>query len=386
MDTCLRKPSSLESFYIDLDACGCNMTFHYFLQLDRKPSLRLLNQTLRKLLTTTHREINLKFRELAWHLSDYISPVKVEEMKDDDVCNSHPPRLDYQKHTLALNVLHTRADQWFLRFDFFHGAVDGRSGIQFIYDFFTVLNGKNTRDSEFTRMDSDLVPLKQTKGPKKLPIPCWPVHQLKRGLVLGDGSDQTRLVRTMTRTKSLASKLSNAVATCFRERAKMIIPVDVRRYSQDKKSLFGNLIVPIFVDANTNRRIEDLRSEILNYVKDSSLLSAVLNSLSFYNKIKPGLRVAILRRLIPMVMASKKFICCALVSPVGEVKSEKLITPSFSVKDVIVSFVSFPFTAFTVASVQFDDHTNTTVPWHSGRVSPETAGNLIQSIDENLHT
>jgi len=386
MDTCLRKPSSLESFYIDLDTCGCNMTFHYFLQLDRRPSLRLLNRTLRKLLTTTHREINLKFRELAWHLSDYISPVRVEETKDDDVCNSRPPRLDFLKHTLALNVLHNRQDQWFLRFDFFHGAVDGRSGIQFIYDFFAALNGKDPRNGEFTRMDSDLVPVKQEQANKKLPIPCWPVHKLKSGLISGKGVDRTQLVRTMACTKSMAAKLSNAVASCFRERAKMIIPVDVRRYSQDKKPLFGNLIVPIFVDANTNRRIEDLRTEILSYVKDSSLLSAGLNSLSFYSRIKPSLRVAILRKLIPLVMASKKFICCALVSPVGEVKSDKLICPAFSVRDVIVSFVSFPFTAFTVASVQFDDHTNTTVSWHSGRVSPEVADNLIRSIDENLHT
>lgn len=386
MDTCLRKPSCLESFFIDLDACGCNMTFHYYLQLDCKPSVERLNRTMQTMLTTTHKEMNLKYQDRSWYLSDDIVPVSVLEAENDDVYSQEANRLDYRRHTVALNVIHTCSDQWFLCFDFFHGAVDGRSGIQFIYDFFAALNGKNTRGSEFTLMDSDLVPVKHKVVGKKLPIPCWPVHRLKKGLPSGQGADKTQLVRTMSCTRSMAAKLANAVATCFDQQAKMIIPVDVRRYSASGKSMFGNLFVPIFVDANTNRHIEDLRAEILSYVKDRSLLSAGLNSLFFYNKINPKLRVAVLRRLIPPVMASKKFICCALVSPVGEVKSENLVAPDFSVTDVIATFVSFPFTAFTVASVQFGGHTNTTLSWHSGRVSQEVAGNLVKSIHENLHT
>lgn len=384
MSTYLRKPSCLESFFIDLDDCGCNMTFHYYLQLDCKPDLQLLDQTMQSMLTTTHTGINLKYQNNSWYLSDYISGVEVIEANCDDVYSLEAHRLDCRKHTVSLSVIHTCSDLWFLCFDFFHGAVDGRSGVQFIYDFFAALNGNDNKSSEFALMDSDLVPVK--KKSKKLPIPYWPSCTLKKGLTVGKGEDQTLLLRTMSCTKSLAAKLSNAVASCFSERAKMIIPVDVRRYLPTKKALFGNLIVPIFVDANTNRRIEDLRSEILSYVKDKSLLSAGLNSLFFYNKISPKFRVAVLRRVIPLVMASKKFICCALVSPVGEIKSENLISPTFSATDVVVTFVSFPFTAFTVASVQFKGQTNTTISWHSGRVSQEVANNLAHSIEENLTT
>ena len=387
MDTFVRKPSCLESFFIDLDDCGCNMTFHYYLQLDRKPSIELLDRTLRIMLTTTHKGINLQYHDdQTWHIADEIPSVYVTEADNDDVYMLEAHHLDCRKQTLSLNVIHTRSDLWFLCFDFFHGAVDGRSGIQFMYDYFAALNGKDNRSSEFAMMDSDLVPVEHKFGSKKLPIPCWPVHTLKRGLPTGVGTDQTLLLRTMTCTRSMAAKLANAVATCFNNHAKMIIPVDLRRFGANNKTLFGNLIVPIFVDANTNRRIEDLRTEILSYVKDQSLLSATLNSLFFYNKINPKLRVSVLRRLIPVVMASKKFIICALVSPVGEIKSENLVCPEFSTEDVVLTFISFPFTAFTVASIQFKGQTNTTISWHSGRVTQAVANKLAYSIDKNLRT
>ncbi len=386
MCTFVRKPSCLESFFIDLDECGCNMTFHYYLQLDCRPSLELLNHTMRTMLTTTHKGMNLKYQDHLWHYADRIPQACVIEVDSDDVYRLESNRLDYYKQTIALSVLHTKSNKWFLCFDFFHGAVDGRSGIQFIYDFFAVLNGKTVCESEFTTESDDLVPVKHKVMGKKLPIPCWPVHTLKSGHPCGDGTEQTTLVRTMTCTRSMAAKLANSVASCFKKGARMIIPVDIRRFDNTQKSLFGNLIVPIFVDANAKRCIDDLRSEILGYVKNRSLLSAGLNSLLFYNKIHPRFRIAILRRLIPLVMASKKFICCALVSPVGEVKSDHLISPAFSATDIFVTFVAFPFTAFSVVSVQFDDHTNTTISWNSGRVSQEVAGNLVQSISQNLHS
>lgn len=386
MDTFVRKPSSLESFFIDLDDCGCNMTFHYYLQLDQKPSLELLDRTLRSMLTTTHQGINLKYLNQSWYLADHIPSVYVSEANSDDVYTLEPHRLDCRKQTLALSVIHTCSDLWFLCFDFFHGAVDGRSGIQFIYDYFAALNGKNSLSNEFALIDHDLVPLERKLGSKKLPIPCWPICKLKRGLPSGVGTDQTMLLRTAACTRSMAAKLSNAVASCFHQRAKMIIPVDLRRFGVSGKSMFGNLIVPVFVDANSSRRIEDLRKEILSYVKDKSLLSAGLNSLFFYGRINPKIRVAVLNKLIPLVMASKKFICCALISPVGEINSEALTCPTFSATDAFVTFVSFPFTAFTVTSIQFNGQTNTTVSWHSGRVSQAVANRLAYSIDQSLRT
>ena len=384
-DQFLRKPSCLESFFMDLDDCGCNMTFHYFLQLGQKPDTAVLNQALSAMLDT-HLGMNLRYFKRGWYISRELDPCQIVELEGEDVYNSYNRQLDFRRSTLGMNVVHTQADQWFLCFDFFHGAVDGRSGVQFIYDFFSQLNGNASVDNEFVMAEADLV-AQHGSSKEKLSIPHWPICQLKDALPKSKGEMKTFVLRTMACTRSMGAKLASAVGQCFTDqRANMIIPVDVRRFANTKKTLFGNLIVPIFVDANSNRKIEDLRSEIINYVKQDSLLAAGLNSLFFYNKLPQSLRVFVIGRLLPLIMLSKKFICCALVSPIGEVESKRLQAPQVQVEDVMVTFVSFPFTAFTVASVQYDGHTNTTVCWHSGRVSQKTADRLIHNIDRSIRT
>ena len=83
-------------------------------------------------------------------------------------------------------------------------------------------------------------------------------------------------------------------------------------------------------------------------------------------------------------MRSRRFICCALVSPIGTIDVKQIETSSFQVEDIAVTFVAFPFTAFTVTSVQFNGRTNTTISWHTGRVPKHTVSNLIENIDHNI--
>ena len=78
-NTFVRKPSGIEAFFIDLDECGCNMTFHFFLCLNKKPSLDLLNNALEKVLRT-HSRINMKLDHDLWYLSDYIPECSIIEV------------------------------------------------------------------------------------------------------------------------------------------------------------------------------------------------------------------------------------------------------------------------------------------------------------------
>lgn len=386
----VRKPSGLESFLNDLDVCGCNMTFHYFLKLNRKPSLKKLNEAMSQAVET-HAGINIRFVKNVWRKSDYLPVCSIIEIENDDIYNYQATRLNYRKNTVALNVLHvSETDTWYLCFDFYHGAVDGRSGILFIYDFFQILNGESLKDNNFSVLDEDIIiqegePVLHSKKTK---IPLRPSCIPKNWRPKKDGKAMTFVLKTEACTKSSAAKLAAAVGKCFTNKtAKMIIPVDIRRFAkQTGEVLFGNLIAPIFVDANTLRKVDELRSEIIEYVKQKPLLMSVISKLSLYNRFPVKLRQAVLRFLIPLVMASKKFICCALVSPIGLIESSRLQALDFKVEDVSVTFISFPFTAFTVTSVQYDNHTNTTIAWHSGRVPGKTVSSLIQNIDNCIHS
>ena len=387
-DIFVRKPSGLEAFYIDLDECGCNMTFHFYLELDKKPDVAAMNHAMRQMLAT-HSEINVKFYRNAWYTSSHIPTCRVYEVEGNDLESYKPSRLDFHKHTVALNILHaTESDRWYLCFDFFHGVVDGRSGIQFVYDFFDVLNDRKLPEREFTISDCELVqderkPDWQGSRPAFTVLPgCAPANWRagKKGEV------KTAVLRHDGVLRGAAAHFSDLVGRRFgKKSAKMIIPVDVRRHADDRsKAMYGNLYVPMFLDVKNCETWSDMHKEIIDFVKQKPRLKSVADKLHIYSKFPTKLRQTVIRGAIPLVMASNKFIYCALVSALGNIDSEKLVSDAFNVLDYTVSFVSFPFTAFTVISLQFKGHTNTTVSWHSGRVPEETAATLMDDISERM--
>ena len=385
----LRKPSAIEAFFIDLEECGCNMTFHYYLKLDCQPDVDVLNTAFIETLES-HSGINLVFRNEAWYKSDSVPECEVRHIDCEDICSYKHIRLDHHKQTVNMAVLHmTVNDTWYLCFDFFHGVVDGRSGVQFLYDFFAVMNGETPNEYEFLLSNAEIVDTAEEAEdvPHKnynftVRAGCEP----EKWMPVKKGEEKTLVLKSNLCGRSLASKISYAVGQYFSNKsAKMIIPVDVRRYAKEKdKVMFGNLFVPIFIEANTFKKANDIHEEIIDYVKHKPLLRTIAKNLDIYTKFPPMLRRAVIRFMLPIIMSSKKFIYCALVSPVGKIDSERLQNDLFEVEDVCVSFISFPFTAFSVMSVQFKGHTNTTIAWHSGRVPEKIATNLVESLDTSI--
>lgn len=379
----VRKPSCLECFYMDFNDCGFNMTFHYFLKLSQKPCVKLLNETLAKTLAT-HAGINLKFKNKAWYTSSALPECKEVEFDGECIYDYKGANLNFRVNTVAISVIHlTKKDEWFLCFDFFHGAVDGRSGVQFMYDFFAVLNERPVEDAEFSLIENDIV--KKNKS-QRTRFNVWPVCKPKNWHPKKDGEFKVNVLTSNTCTRFMAAKLSKAISSFFKSgKAHMIIPIDARKfYGETKKTLYGNLILPLFLNAKSDRDTKDLSAEVSNQVKTKSFISKTTANLFCYNKLPIRLRRAVLKFLISVVMASKKFIYCALVSPVGQIHKEKLESKHFSVEDVAVTFISFPFTAFSVVSVQYDGHTNTSICWHSGRVPQNVASALAEEIDSNI--
>ena len=331
--------------------------------------------------------MNLKYIDDMWYKADYIPECKELEIDGDDLCAYKPAHIDFYKHTVAINILHLTAnDTWYLCFDFFHGAVDGRSGIQFVYDFFDVLNGTHPTECEFLLSDCDIIhtDYKSRQKPKKNSFTIFPRCKPTNWLPCKNGEEKTYMLENQVCTRAHAAKLSSAVGQIFSKKsAKMIIPVDIRKYANDNhKSLFGNLFVPIFVDAATVSKVDELRSEIVQYVKHRSWLNKIASNLFIYSKISYKLRRSVIKFFLPIVMSSKKFIYCALVSPLGVINSQKLQCPDFGTQDVSVTFEAFPFAAFTIISLQYNDHTNVTVSWNSGRVPSKTASKLIKNIEK----
>ena len=382
----VRKPSGIEAFFIDLDACGCNMTFHFYLELDRKPDTDLINATMRKMLET-HKGINMKFYRNSWYTSLYVPKCRVIEVEGEDVTSYKVSHLDFRKHTVALNILHVpKTDAWYLRFDFFHGVADGLSGVQFVYNFFDVLNGRELPEVDFTVKNYSLEV--DAEAPD-----CSCEHQAFTVLpkcepsgwsTAKDGTAVTAVVSCAKPIRCAAARFSEIIGSYFGGKsAKMIVPVNVRKYVEKinaAKTMFGNLFVPMLVDVKSCKSWSHLHGKIIDFVKHKSRLKRAAEKLKIYCRFPTRLRQAVIRFAIPIVMSSKKFIYCALVSSLGKIDSERLTSNGFNVKDYLVTFESFPFTAFSVITLQFMDKTNTSVSWHSGRVSTNIAQSVIGDI------
>ena len=382
----VRKPSGIEAFFVDLDAGGCNMTFHFYLELDKEPDVELLNATMRKMLET-HKSINMKLYRNLWYSSSYIPECRIIDVDCEDVTAYKACHLDFRRNTVALNVLHViKKNAWYLRFDFFHGVFDGLSGIQFVYNFFDVLNGKDLPELDFTSHNYYLeedVEAADGNGERQA-FTVLPKCEPAGWNTAKQGSSVTAIISCERPIRCAAARFSEIIGSYFSGKsAKVIVPVNVRKYLRKintAKEMFGNLFVPMLVDVKLCKSWSHLHSKIIDFVKHKSRLKRVAEKLKIYRRFPAKLRQAVIRWAIPIVMSSKKFIYCALVSSLGKIDHERLTSKSFNIKDYLVTFDSFPFTAFSVITLQFKNKTNTSVSWHSGRVSANIAQSLVNDI------
>ena len=387
----VRKMSGLEAFFVDLDACGCNMTIHFCLELNRKPNVDRLRMAMKQIMKT-HEGINVRFYRNAWYVSSYVHDCPVIDVEGEDLSNYKPSRLDFRQSSVDLKILHaTLSDKWYICFDFFHGAVDGRSGMQFVYDFFDVLNNRQFPEPDFGFSAKSLVHDGEKSDKKHRPaFTVFPKCRPSRWRTRRGGEDKTAIISHNGKIRSTAAHYSDIIGRLFGNKsAKMIIPVDVRRHADNcGKAMYGNLFVPMFLEAKSCASWKEMHGEIIGFAKHKPYLMSVEKKLDIYSKIPTYLRQTVIRGALPLVMGSKKFIYCALVSALGAIDSDRLICKDFAVKDYNVTFVSFPFTAFSVISLQYMGRTNTTVCWNSGRVPDRAARILMRRINEcmNRHT
>ena len=379
----VRRPTCIEALYMDIDDCGYNMTFCYLLKLDKEPLPSELDKAFKQ--TVAARSgINLKYRNYMWFKSDFLPECIVKTLDSNDIADYKITRINYRVHTAMLSVLRLKdKDDCFLCFEFFHGAVDGRCALDFIYDFFAVLNGTTLKESTFSVVDMDIVAQNEDNKQK---APFFPLCSLERPQGVSTGKETRLRLKTDATPLFMSSKLSNAIAQCFTvDKALMMIPVDIRKYAEaGDKQLFGNFVLPLFVDASKSKTLSELQDEISKKVNSKSAISTSVAKFINYNAHPKRFRKAMLESLFSLAAEGEKFPICALVSSIGTVKAELLKADCFAVEDVDVFFDPMPFLGFVAVAVKFNGCTNTSLSWHSGKVPREVAEEALTNIENNI--
>ena len=374
----VRRRSCIEALFTDFHDTGLNMTFRYYLRLDRMPQVSILEQMLGDALVA-HPDVNLRLHKGAWYRSDFLPPCDTREV-GADVCEDAPDRLDFRKHTLAMHLLHTPSDDWYLAFDFFHGVVDGRSALHFLYGFFRA-EGVATEASDGSLTHVSLLPGREA-GRRPFRVPWMPLVRAKDWQPRAKGSYRTVSVTGAACPRGASERLTRRVGACFcGKRATTVIPIDLRPFGQKDVFLLGNLILPVLTDPFRYEQGQ-LQSRLREDARDWALHAGTSAGIAFYGRLPRWLTRMGLRMTMPIFQRIPRFVCAGVVSPVGTVAHQRLRCPHFAAVDMLAAFTATPLNAFTVVSLQFDGHSSTTVSWHSGRVPDHVARKLADVLAE----
>lgn len=379
----VRRLSSGELLFADLDHCGINMTFHYFLRLDRMPDQALVEKAYADTVAL-HPGMNLRLKGRRWALSHEKILCQTVET-GEDFLERCPVRLNPKKTTLGLQRVHVQPqDQWYLCFHFFHGCADGRAALTFICDFFSLLRQEQPQPGECGyRYEDLLLPVERPAQPLELPMQfvCKANTCQKRQKL----QHRTMLIQTPGEPKGVSARLCIASWKRFTGKRRMtVVPVDLRRHCPEHPKLMGNLIQPLLVYAADGMDLQRLRQKMLVEATDRRKMSGSVWSLRCYSAIPKPLRRMIVRLACRCYRGTNHFLCCAMCSHVGKIQKEQLAAKDLQVTDLFVTFTDTPLNALTVVTVQFDGHTNVTLSWDGGRLDEALMEQIVSDIREAL--
>ncbi len=383
LETFIRKPSSNECMYMDLNDIGYNTAIRFFLEISAMPDIEKLNDIFAKAVHV-FRGINLKYRKNCWYISDAVPPVGVITETAENIESVAVTPFDYRVNTVRFNVVIPKNKKIYLCFDFFHGAADGVTALSFLHCFFDILNGCTPALTDPTLSDVDIV--SHTHNSKHSPI-LFPNSRLigEKTSNIENVGDITLSIVTSSTVFSVASLITEAVCAEF-DRPTVMIPVDIRRYyKKDGFFLCGNLALPLFLRLDKGQNSLQIANIIKEKVENRTPLSRRTADFCGYRRILPFLRRQILRLYTGVLNKSKRYALSGLVSSVGMLDKTRLQNTYFSVLDAAVTLSPIPNAAFTAVALRFGDKVHITVSGNGSKMGKDKLVNTVGNIRRTLY-
>ena len=152
-----RKVSDIERFYISLAECGINTTIRCLIKTDKRPPAEIIVAAAKSALRNC-KGVNLKYKRGKWFFSDKIPEYLSYRAYCDNVSDSPVSFLNYREYTLRVSEIHhIKTDTYYISVECFHGACDGMSLLNFVYELFAAMDDKKTERFCCNLTDWDIV-------------------------------------------------------------------------------------------------------------------------------------------------------------------------------------------------------------------------------------
>ena len=376
-----RKVSDIEKFYISLAECGINTTIRCLIKTDKRPPAEIIVAAAKSALRNC-KGINLKYKRGKWFFSDKIPEYISYRAYCDNVSDSPVSFLNYREYTLRVSEIHhIKTDTYYISVECFHGACDGMSLLNFVYELFAAMDDKKTERFCCNLTDWDIVKGNFVKNGEKLPLK--PLCAAKESFDTKFDLPGSFWATPKFSSWNTSGKISYAISQCFLSPAIVMIPVDIRKYCEFNEYPIGNLALPVILDCGGKSK-DDISCEIMEKLKNKAPLSKNMAKNPILRITPSFLLNFAVYKYLNYLEKSKDHVFCALVSHLGKIDSKRLENRYFEATDIVFQLECMPFFAFSVVSAEFNKKLNVICCYDKGRVSPKTVEMLYENFNKYL--
>ncbi|WP_157554900.1 non-ribosomal peptide synthetase [Nocardia crassostreae] len=303
-----------------------------------------------------------------------------DRLTDDPVVNSAIVRPDYLSEPPNCEVVLLTADPVTVIFRAFHGVMDAKGLQMWAADVFRALRGEELAGAADPTTDLELA--------LRLGIPGRPVPmglKFRSPVGHGAGTDGRPFLlrhRTMPGTNAaIVARIGEIVAGAIGARARVMIPVDLRRHDVGLAST-ANLTLPLFLDVEPGEGWREINGRMLAGLLRRDELNQMKNP--GLEQIPAPVARAVMRSIEAVGRRTGRNLCSAIISHAGKTVLEDFAGPDFAPRSLVAIPAHTGLAPISFAIVESEGSTGITVSCRNGRGAAERLENLLDAIAEVL--
>lgn len=341
-----RKSTFNERLYAAHSQIQDVFIIQFILIFDKQPNTQKIYDSFHKL-SDQSPIFRMKLEHGQWKES-ILSPNIVEHLEKIPVDPNHkiftdPIDKNFSSHLeidLFQNALLVRVD---------HALMDGTGALDFLYQWFDILNGANsTPKVQFVKDHDFRDQLGFKVNPKSVSLRHDFDSLLTKSLRINSKLFQTFEVNTSKRTEGLISKVACWYGKETNSKAKFLIPVNLRRHlrAADTGNLFlSNLSLPIYLHVQPNQSEEEIKADLLQSLLRKDELSVDPKE-KWLRLMSTSMIKRLLRFSVKKIKRSGKYPISGFLSDLGYVDLNRLSTEHFKTIDFKVRPTYSPLAPF----------------------------------------
>lgn len=279
-------------------------------------------------------------------------------------------------------VLILRLNPMVLLFRVFHGTMDGKGTLLWIYNIFRSLRGEPL--VEITSTETDLSFMRQHKHFDKKNRLTPKVRTLSHRYFTKKTKIWRQRITLTGKPSCMVARIAEMITKhSFSFQNRFLIPVDIRRHDNSHLSN-SNLTLPIFLETTKEDSWTHIHQNLLNRLQDNQEMNLSSADLGLMTKIPQFLLKSGIHAMNVFQWIANRQLLGGVISNLGMVDLDALTTNNFRAKTLYSMTIQHPFSPFTVSIASNPFSTEVMFSCYEHDTLIAMAKNIVKDIKEEL--